>query len=450
MILPRGNQPLDRWEKLALIAFGVFILAFGVITEIRSAFLSFKHTDFNVYTHVGWVVRNGGDIYGDAIATNGLHYVYPSPFSILMVPFADPPPWITTDEFYVPYPVSVGVWFTISVAFAMWAVHLLAGAILPDAKRGTRRWWYARTIPFYVCLGGIGFSLGRGQVNLMIVALFAASFAAAIRGRRLTSGLWLGVAIVFKLIPAFLLLFPALRRDWRAGAGVAVALIVGLGVIPIAMWGPQKARAQHEFFIKNVVLAGTTGSGDHPMGKDLTHTTATDSQSFVAAIHHIRYQHLPRSERPKQASSHTRLAHWAIGGTLTLITLLVAWRRLTPEPKDQLVFFGCLCALLMVVTPVSHMHYYAMVLPMVSALWLRSLAERPGEVCADARTTTVLVLWGLAVALPLFPGSPFDELRECGFGTAATVGLWAFGLTRLGKRAEAKVISMQAPLRQAA
>jgi len=58
-------------------------------------------------------------------------------------------------------------------------------------------------------------------------------------------------------------------------------------------------------------------------------------------MHHIRHRDLPREDRPTNAAKDIRLVHWAISGALTLITLYVAWRRLTPEPKDQLVFFGC-------------------------------------------------------------------------------------------------------------
>jgi len=446
-----GDVPLYRFEKVGLALGGLLIVAFGVVTEIRSAFLQFRHTDFNCYTHVGWLVRTGGDVYG-SVATNGLHYTYPSAFAILMVPFAEPPPWVPNDgQFYVPYSVSVGVWYTFSVACVLWACHVLASAVLPDAKRGTRRWWYARSIPFYVCIGGVGFSLGRGQVNLLLVALVAGMLASAVRNRRIASGAWLGTAIVFKLIPAFLLLFPFMRRDWRAGAGVALASFIGLIVVPFSVFGPQQTLEQHEFFVKNIVLAGTAGSGDHPMGKDLTETTATDSQSFQAALHHIIHWELPREDRPPHASKATRLAHWGISGVLTLITMLVARKRLTNDPVDQSVFLGCLCALLMVVSPVSHMHYYAIVLPLVAALWLRDMSARPGQVGGSPATVAAITAWGIMTALPLFPGPIPERLREIGFGAAATVGLWAYGLAVLGKKpAAAQAVPEPAPLRIAA
>jgi len=152
---------------------------------------------------------------------------------------------VKTDEFYLPYSVSVGLWYAMSVGFAMWAVFMLARLSCPTPCRERGAGGYATTIPFYVCLGGIGFSLGRGQINLLLVAMFAASFATAVRGRRTASGLARHGHRI-QVIPAFLLLFPFMRRDWRAGIGVVAALVIGLGAIPFAVFGPQKAMAQHE------------------------------------------------------------------------------------------------------------------------------------------------------------------------------------------------------------
>jgi hypothetical protein len=55
-------------------------------------------------------------------------------------------------------------------------------------------------------------------------------------------------------------------------------------------------------------------------------------------------------------------------------------------------------------------------------------------------------------ALPLLPGPVFDRLREAGFATAASVGLWAFGTWVIGRRpADATEAAPEpAPARRAA
>src|SRR5437879_4973952 len=105
-----GDARLYRIEKIGLALFALIVLAFGVLIEIRSAFLQFRHSDLTVYTHAGWAVRNGEDIYTTQIE-NGLHYIYPSPFAIAMVPFAEALPGRTGPGVYLPFAVSVGLWF---------------------------------------------------------------------------------------------------------------------------------------------------------------------------------------------------------------------------------------------------------------------------------------------------------------------------------------------------
>jgi hypothetical protein len=451
---------LHRWEKAGLAAFGLLVIGFGAITEIRGAFQATRKTDAGVYLRAAWAARSGHDVYA-VTDDNGWHYSYPPTFALFLAPLADPMPGQPRDG-YPPYWLSVALWYAFGVLCVGWAVHVLACAVLPGDAFGTRRWWYARTIPVYVCLGGIGHTLGRGQVNVLVVALVASSFAALVAGRRVRSGLWLAAAVVLKVFPAYLLVFPFVRRDGRALAGAAAGLVVLLGVIPALWWGVDGMIDANRKVVELVIRPGTTGEGDQTRAKELTGTTSTDSQSFQALIHATL--HPDPQTRPAEASRETRLAHWALGGLLTLVTAWLGWRRFPPSPlmgeglgvrglsfagfpspggaapppspargegiiaADQLVYLGCLCSLMLLVSPVSHMHYYAFSLPLVAGLWLRSMAARPGAVVADARTTAVLVVWGVATALPLFPGGLFDRLREGGFGVAATVGLWAFGL----------------------
>jgi alpha-1,2-mannosyltransferase len=442
------SDRLRRWERVGLVGLAVVFLAFGVLVELRSAFQRTSKTDFGVYVRAAWAVRAGADPYA-VTDSNSWHYCYPPPLAIFLVPLADPPPGADRSG-YLPFSVSVAVWYLFGIACVFWSTHKLAGAVLPDEPEGTRRWWYARTVPFWVCFGSVGFTLGRGQVNLLVVALVAGAFAAVAAGRRFASGAWLAGAVTVKVIPGLLLLFPLLRGDRRALLGVAAGLVVLLGVLPAAVWGVGGAVEMNRRVVELVLKPGATGEGDQTRAEELTDTISTDSQSFVAAIHAHLYPN-PQS-RPRTASSETRLAHWAIGAALVLVTAAVGWRVLRRagrvgdgRPADQLVLLGCLCVLMVLLSPVSHMHYYAMVLPLVAGLWLRGMAARPGSHRADPLTTAALTAWGALTALPLLPGPTFDRLREAGFGTAATVGLWAFAVWTIGRPVRAGGVSPLSP-----
>ena len=105
----------------------------------------------------------------------------------------------------------------------------------------------------------------------------------------------------------------------------------------------------------------------------------------------------------------------------------------TLSDADSLVILGGLCAVMLHLTPVSHMHYYALGLPLVAGLWLRSLSLHPGSLGGDRSTRLALIAWGAVTALPLFPGPTFDAFRSFGIGTAATIGLLIFAACQICK-----------------
>lgn len=440
---PPALARLYRGERLGLIFVTLLMVGFGALVVHRSAFQMNRKTDFGVYARTAWAVISGEDIYRIS-DDNGWHYCYPPPFAVLMVPLADPPAGVERTG-YLPFWAGVAIWFTFSVLCLAYALHRFAGVALPDTPRGSRRWWYARTVPLYVGLGGIGFTLSRGQVNLQVVALFAGLFAAAMANRRIAAGLFWGAAVCLKVIPAFLGLYFLWQRDVRAFVGVTAALVIGLFVIPAAVWGPQGAIDQNLAMVQGVLAPGAGGSGDQTRAEELTNDTATDSQSFRSAIH--AWRHPNPAERPAKADRWSNLAHWGLGAFLTGITMLVWWRHPPVTAADHLIVLGALATLMTLVTPVSHMHYYAYVLPLVCGIWLKGLALRPEAVTAGWQTTTVLYAWGFGIGIPLFPGYWPMLLRDFGFGPAMTVGLWAYSLHMLTRMAPAASATLPFPTR---
>lgn len=440
-----ANARLCLWERVALGFLVVLFVAFGAVVELRAAFSQLRQTDFGVYARVGWAVRAGENIY--AIEDDRhWHYCYPPAFALLMAPLADPPAGEDRTG-YLPFAVSVGLWYLFSLGCAIFAVDRFAKAILPDQPPGTRRWWSARTGPFLAMIGAIGYTLSRGQVNLFVVALIAGMFSAHARGKRFTAGLWLGAAICVKVIPAFLGLYFLLKRDTRAVAGTAAALIVGLGLLPMTVWGVNGTIELNRQMLTAVLQPGTTGGGDQTRAKELTNSTSTDSQSIQAAIHNLI--HPNPATRPAAAAPETRLSHWLIGGLLT-VGLVLAARRMESTPANDLLLLGSQAVLMLHLTPVSHMHYYAFGLPLVCGVWLKSLSENPARLTARGWSYLAAAFWGTTTAAPLFPGPVFDVLRSSGLGLAASLALIAFAATQMLKKGEAKTADVNVAIRRAA
>ena len=415
-----GDRRLTRADWVIFGFMVAVVLYYGIITEVRSCFLERRMTDFGVYLRAAWAARTGNDMYA-ITCDNGWHYCYPPTFALFLMPLADPPGGFPRDG-YLPYPISVGIWIILSYAFVIWAAHRLAKLILPDARPGSRRWWVARTGPLFLSAGGIGYTIVHGQVNTLVAALVAATFVAWAAGRKLVSGMWLAGAIAVKVVPAFLVLFPLIHRDRRQLAGIALGAVVLLGVLPACVFGVSGAIRENRKLVDQVLVPGTTGEGDQTRAKELTMTVATDSHSFQAVIHN--YLHPDPYCRPGDASTSTRIIHWCICGCMTAITLIVGWLRRGEGVPVQLVFLGSLLLIMVLTSPVSHVHHYAMVLPAISALWLKGLADRPGAVWPAPWILATLLLWCVGTGLPLFPGPLFVQMREFGAGTITTAIVW--------------------------
>ena len=91
-----------------------------------------------------------------------------------------------------------------------------------------------------------------------------------------------------------------------------------------------------------------------------------------------------------------------------------------------MIAYGCLAAMLPLVSPVSHMHYYAFSLPLVAGLWLNGLAEN--SIWPDRATAIVLIGWGLVILTSFLPIPYWKGLRPFGSCSAATLLLWAYGV----------------------
>jgi alpha-1,2-mannosyltransferase len=457
-----GLAPYPRW---VLAGFFVLAVLFGLLVELRSAYLQRRMGDLCVFLRTSWAVRVGLDIY-TVTDHNGFHYHYPPLFAILMVPLADPPPGADR-SWTLPYPVTVAIWYAFSLLCLFTAVHWLAGALEQTRRQGCRAGarpsqslemspsagfgekgspghlvtlspclssaWLLRVLPILACLPPIGHTLMRGQVSLLLLLLLCATLAALLRGRSWQAGLWLAGAICLKVIPAFLILYPLSRRDGRCLAGCAMGLVLGLAIIPAAVLGRARTVAYYQEWT-HVLLWPALGAGsDQSRAKELLEATATDSQSIQAALHNALYPDL--ATRPPQPSMAVRCIHWLAGGLLTLLTLLIAGRR--QDGPAVAITFGALTVLMLLISPVCHLHYFCLSLPLamgsLATVWNHETHERPekGKRIGRVALVAVLILYAIANALPQFPS--LQILRDRGLATYAALLLWLTGMIILWK-----------------
>ena len=424
---PSVRLPNIGDRALAVLAM-VVVVVFGVGVVARSALLTRPMGDLSVYLMAAWTVQVDPDHLYDYTDHNGWHYSYPPLFAILMAPLAEAPRPVGADP--TPFVIAVGVFYLFNVLGLFMAVHVLASALeqaSPDpAVRGQpwgcQRWLRLRLLPILACLAPIGHTLMRGQTNLILLLLLCCAMAALIRGRRWLGGASLAGLACLKIFPAYLVLYPLWRRDWRAAGGWALGLGTGLLLIPALVLGPAQTIACYEKLAVVLIGPALNLSTDDSRAKELIEATATDSQSFLVVIHNTLHLDQDRQHRIPTAAPAVRLAHFALAALFTGLTLAAASRRRVEDGPGIALFLGALAVVMLISSPVCHTHYFALSLPLVMALLAREW-DRSGE----ARLS--LVFWAflgahmVGNALPLLPA--FEILKDAGLALYITLGLWA-------------------------
>jgi hypothetical protein len=436
--VPPQHRPLSIADKGVLIALALLLTAFGALVEMRGAFLKRRMTDAGVYFRAAWAVRSGDDLY-TITDDNDWHYCYPPLPAILLAPLADAPAGEDRTA-QLPYPVSLALWLLLNITCAAVAAHWLARAVeesSPDplvrqTPPGCRAWWRRRVLPLLICLPPVAHTLMRGQVNLILLLLVAGLILAHVRGRTFQAGLWLAGAICLKIIPAFLLVFPLWRREGRLLKGCAAGLAVGLFLIPGVVMGPSRTVHCYQQLANAVLRPGLTHQGDETRAKELTNVTGTESQSFSAILHNTVY--LDRTTRPDHTDATLKFMATAAGALVTLITLLAASRRLNAHGPhagaDLVLAWGVLLLPMLFLSPVSHLHYFCLCVPLVSA----ALALAPPRGWALAAWVPLVALFVTANVLPHVPD--WWVLRDVGVAMYGGLLCWTAGVTLLLRRAE--------------
>ncbi len=418
-------------ERVGLIALLLGVIIFGGVTEIRSAFLKRRMTDVDTYFRAAWAIRVHKDPY-NVTDNNGWHYNYPPLLAVALWPLADAPPGYARSGL-LPYAISVGIWYFLSVLAVWFGACFIARAfektssdpMVQMQKRYCRRWWGLRILPIVICLPALGRALVRGQINCVLLMMFCLAGAALAYRRQIVGGFWLGLTAAIKVFPIFLLVYAVWRVRFRMLVGAAAALLLGLIIIPALVMGPHHAYTAGARFMQVVIEPALGLNHNTSRDRELLDVNTTDSNSFEAIIDHTVHfaQHAP------PPAPWMKIAHWAIAGICVFITLLVEWRSRRHDPLHRNLFLGALIVIMMPIVPICHPHYYCMVLPLVTTM-LAVKWERDQKLPIGWPLGLVLGFFAISHILTVLP-PPFYILRGLGLVTYAALVLWAAALVMM-------------------
>ena len=429
-------DPLNRLERSGLGLLLAGIIAFGVVTEIRSGgFLKRRMTDVDTYFRAAWAVRVHRDPY-QVTDSNGWHYNYPPLLAILLYPLADAPAGASRAGL-LPYPLSVAIWFILSVGFAWVGTCWLARAFektspdprVRDQPRYCRRWWALRIIPLLVCLPALGRALARGQVDVLLLLLLCAAGALLAYHRRLGAGFCIGLAAALKLFPGFLLLYAIWRGRPRIILGGVLALALGMIVVPVLVMGPHFTLAAYQRFNQVLIEPALGLNHNRSRGKELFDINRTDSNSFEAVLNNtLHIGALVKNQRPPAPTRPEKIAAWLIGLALLVVTLQLERRRRGYDAVGRNLFLGALTVLMLPMIPICHPHYFCLALPLVMVL-LEARWRRDQTLPIGWPLGAVLGFFLLSHLLTVLP--PFHLLRGLGLVTYGGLGLWLASLVMM-------------------
>jgi hypothetical protein len=191
-------------------------------------------------------------------------------------------------------------------------------------------------------------------------------------------------------------------------------------IIPLAAFGPTRTVGCYRALGVRLLGPALGVGDDKQLAKELTAVTGTDSQSFLAAIHNTT--HLNRATRPADASPRLRRTHWLLGGLMTLLTFAAIRRRAgAAEGVPTVLLIGALMINMILVSPVCHLHYFVLSLPLLMGLMA---AEGAHTVYPSWRLRSLMALNLIGTVLPSVPR--MEVLRDLCLAMYAAVLVWAY------------------------
>jgi alpha-1,2-mannosyltransferase len=259
------------------------------------------------------------------------------------------------------------VWLCLGILFLAASVELLARM----ARFGRLDIWLVVLLAY----GSLQTNLAYGQYYLFLLLLFTLAAWCLFRDRPYAAGAILGVVFAVKLYAAPFLLFFALKRQWKAVAGMALSMIA-FSALAIAMFGIGDVW----FYVHTVMARGLDGTTNDPYNP---------GWGSMAAF--LRHALVAEPELNPHPLANAPLAFFFLKDVYTLGVLALACLVIARADWDRLSEFGWILMVLCVLSPATVSYHFILLAPAI-VFFLRG--AQPGWAAG------LLTLYAL-IALPL-------------------------------------------------
>lgn len=281
----------------------------------------------------------------------------------------------------LPFEPAGFVWLALNVTALVATLRLLGRHLsgLPPQD-----WAVTQLVPFALLLAYWYWELRLNQINALTLLLVVSSFAAWQGGRRSVAGLWLGLAVLLKLTPVLLVLWFALKRQWRTTVVAGLTFLLAGPVADVASLGSQVTAEAYRSWVQRVLVAGShrgliladieTDWRNQGLG-------AVAARWLLPTNYNTRFDNDPRVERDYGGGVPRYLNVVSLprgvvanGVTIVLIATFAAFVWLARRPATgltswQLRFEWALTVLLMLwFMPVMRRYHMIWALPAISVL----------------------------------------------------------------------------------
>jgi Glycosyltransferase family 87 len=339
---------LTRLHRVAAVVVCAAFLIVNLVNAIREG------GDFDAYFDAGRRLLGGESLYAGSGVASG--FVGPPAQALLFLPFVP-----------LGRPAAYVAWYVVNVILLWYALRTWSSVMISPAGSvadATSR--PLNTVPWLVLsmlavAAPLQTQFEHKNLNIVLLALVAIAAASFRDGRPACGGIAVGVATALKVYPICLLVWLAIRRQWRAlAAGTAAAIALSLtpallrGVdgleADLADWQvlagsgwPTRRANQSLAAMWGRYLLGE-GVGGYPV------LTLDQPLVFLAA---------------------------ALTAGVVVWPLALSWCRHDASPRRLIEECACVNALAVLLSPIAWEHYWIAFFPVFAALGLRARSLSP-------------------------------------------------------------------------